>query len=233
MCLLHWVMILPWGTRSCPLGLPYFKRLQFNVAFWEKNDHVDSSFLHPPLFSCYRWNFPKCNSCPCRFFFPPLYNNFMLLPHLCGSLLPFLILCTLLSCPPHAYRRLLALTSIVTRGTYTQVNAKKPSSAWWGQHWQELRTPPEGLFDSNISRSKYYTTVHFQCGNSSLNIVMIFLSPQMCHLYDGLCLWGPYPISAVHAHLSPGLYRWLVDEILYLSILHGASGCSTAFIIRD
>lgn len=26
-------------------------------------------------------------------------------------------------------------------------------------------------------------------------------------LYDGLCIWGPNSISAMHAHLSPGLYR--------------------------
>lgn len=59
-------------------------------------------------------------------------NNFLLLPHLYGSLSPFLVLCTLWS---HVYTRLPALTDIVTTGTHIHYkgNAKK-SSAWWSQH---------------------------------------------------------------------------------------------------
>lgn len=29
----------------------------------------------------------------------------------------------------------------------------------------------------------------------------------VCHLYAGLCVWGPHPIPALQALLSPGLHR--------------------------
>lgn len=130
--------------------------------------------------------FPNpCHSCPHSvFWFPPFTrssqrNQFSLLPHLYGSLLPLLSVRSELHC--RAYSRLAALAAAVTAGTYRKGNAEtiKPT-AWWSEHGQSKHLPQHcrqySLLVSHISRSRQFVTFHFRCGNTSLNICMVHFS---------------------------------------------------------
>lgn len=66
-----------------------------------------------------------------------------------------------------------------------------------------------------------HSTVHF-----GLNSSFLFCF-QMCHLYGGVHTGRHAAIPSLHACVPQGLYWWLADALLHVSLLHGARWCRT------
>lgn len=86
--------------------------------------------------------------------------------------------------------------------------------------------------ESRVSINTWWLLNYLIAYQSRLTISHNHLSFQMCDMYGGIFDPRWYKVSPVHAHLPHSLYRRLANAIIHMSILYGACGRRTPFIMH-